>query len=183
MDVLVLGPQGAEVDEAARKLTAAGHGVHRCVTEESALDSPAGGVGAGDHSACPLGGPVDVALMVGEGPTSEGIAPMGLGCATRDHLPLATLFEGETAVAACEAALRTRDTEWTDRLRTLLGRDDVTCRTTRHLSGLHLAIDADLPADDPAAAGKLATRAYDAVRNDLPRGLTSVDVSVTGFDL
>ena len=51
MDVLVLGPQGAEVDDAAQKLTAAGHGVHRCVTEESARETTRLTGTGGAHSA------------------------------------------------------------------------------------------------------------------------------------
>jgi hypothetical protein len=180
MDVLVLGPQGPDVDEATQALTDAGHAVRRCVTPESLALSPAGCVGAVDHGDCPFAGPVDVALMVGAGVSAEGLAPVGLGCAARHNVPITTLAADEQVVASCEAALRSRDEEWTDRLRVLLRRDDVTCRTTRHLGGLHLAIEADLPADDPTAPGRLAARAYDVVRNEIPGGLTSLDVSVVG---
>ncbi len=180
MEVLVLGAIGTDVDSVVETLQRAGHGVHQCAPHGFAAQAGADCVGSATPAACPLQGPIDVALMVDSGPQIEGMQPTGLGCAVRDHLPLAVVKPGDDPVLAALDALRARDLVWTNALRELVGRDDVECTSSRLESNLQVDVFADVDPTDSAVIGRISSRAYDVVRKQIPTGIRSIGVGVSG---
>lgn len=179
MEVLVLGSNPTDMQAVTHLLSRAGHGVHRCAPDGFAGRADADCVGSVSPATCPLVNPVDVAVMVDSGPRIAGMQPIGLGCAVRDHVPVAVVQPGEDPVLAAIAAMRTRDNEWSASLREVLDRSDVSCTSTRHDNNLRVEVQADVDAADTAAATRLSTRAYDVVRGTLPSGIHSISVGMS----
>ena len=180
MEVLVLGAVRDDVASVVQTLQRAGHGVHQCAP--LGFDALPGSdcVGSVSPAACPLQGPIDVAIMVNSGPQVEGMQPTGLGCAIRDHLPLAVVGTADDPVMAALEALQIRDLAWGNALKVLVGRDDVACTSTRHETMLRVEVSADVDPADTAAVGRLTSRAYDVVRKQIPTGIRSIGVGVSG---
>lgn len=180
MEVLVLGAVGADVESVVQTLQRAGHGVHQCAPLGFEARPGADCVGSATPAACPLQGPVDVALMVNSGPHVDGLQPTGLGCAIRDHLPMAVVGTADDPVLAALEALQARDTAWGNALRELMGREDVECTSTRHDTMLRVDVSADVDPTDTETVGRLTSRAYDVVRKQIPTGIRSIGVGVSG---
>lgn len=178
MEVLLLGAGRADVDAVAQQLTRFGHGVHRCAPPPDQAQSDALCAGDVHPNLCPLMRPIDVTIVVDSGPAAEGLEPIGIGCAIRDKVPMATIHPGEDPVAAATAALSARDTLWAGELKELLDRDDLRCTSHRKGVTLHVTITGDIDPNDSATTTRLSSRLYDIVRDQVPSGIRSIGVGV-----
>ena len=133
-----------------------------------------------DAAACPLNKPIDVALLVDTGKIVDGLEPTGLGCASRDHLPIACIRPGDDPVSAAERALRERDDIWAASLAQMLGTSDVGCRSVRDDRTLQVEVTVPMADhDDARERGRLGSRAYDVVRDGLPVSISALRIGVS----
>ena len=180
MELLVLGANTADIEAVAQQLDRAGHGVHRCAPIGFRAQPGADCVGSTNPMSCPLVGPIDAAVLIDSGPAIAGLQPTGLGCAVRDHLPLAVILPGEDPVLAAADAMRRRDDAWTNSLRELTGKQELVCESARHDQTLRVHVSADVDQTETASVAQLSSRAYDVVRDQLPTGIHAIGVGVSG---
>lgn len=180
MDMLVLGANDADLEAVISRVEDAGHRVHRCAPVGMPERSAGTCVGRLEPASCPLTQPIDVALLIDTGTVVDGLEPSGLGCAVRDHVPVACMLPGDDPVAAATAALRARDRAWSEKLAATTGDPVVDCQTTRNGNVLRVRVSATIPGDDIRAIGKLGNRAFEVLRDELPTAITAtrIDVSV-----
>ena len=180
MDVLVLGANDAGLEAVVDEMERAGHVVHRCAPPGMPARTGATCVGRVEATACPLNKPIDVALLVDSGKIVDGLEPVGLGCASRDHLPIACIRPGDDPVFAAQAALRERDELWASSLAEMLGTSDVGCRSVRDDRTLQVEVTVPMAdRDDPRERGRLGSRAYDVVRDGLPVSISGIRIGVS----
>ena len=180
MDVLVLGANDAGLAAVVDEVERAGHVVHRCAPAGIPARAGVTCIGRVDAAACPLNKPIDVALLVDTGKIVDGLEPVGLGCASRDHLPIASIRPGDDPVLAAEMSLRERDNLWAATLAGLLGTSDVGCRSVRDDRTLQVEVTVPMEnAEDPRERGRLGSRAYDVVRDGLPVSISSLKIGVS----
>lgn len=178
MEIMLLGSDRAALDATEATLVRAGHSVHRCAPTPSASTDGAICVGALDAALCPLSTPLDVALVVESGPAVDGLEPIGVGCAVRDQVPMASMRPDEDPLAAVTATLEARDANWADALNTMLDRDDLRFHSERQGVTLHVTVSGNIT-NDAAEAARLSSRVYDLVRDRVPSGIRSVGVGVS----
>lgn len=201
LDVLVIESRPHIAEPAVRELEAAGHRIHRCYDDPDAV-GPCRGLSS--PSACPVDGPVDVALVVRPGqPDSTGRFEEGVSCAVRAHVPVVELGaaeaeplrpwitrrvpEGGDVAGACVDAIAESFTpvraEVQGRIARLLGTysidmADVAVRFEPRRGGLDVHLD--LPVSVPRGVEQaLAVRVLDALRGS-GRTFGRVDVHVHG---
>jgi hypothetical protein len=180
MDVLVLGANDAGLEAVVDEMERAGHVVHRCAPPGMAARTGVTCVGRADDARCPLNKPIDVALLVDTGKIVDGLEPTGLGCASRDHLPIACVRPGDDPVRAATSALRERDELWATSLAGLLGTSDVRCHSVRDDRTLQVEVTVPMTdRDDPRERGRLGSRAYDVVRDGLPVSISGLKIGVS----
>lgn len=180
MDVLVLGTNDAGLEAVVDELDRAGHVVHRCAPVGMAARAGVTCVGRADALACPLNKPIDVALLVDTGKIVDGLEPVGLGCVSRDHRPIASIRPGDDPVLATEMALRDRDDDWAASLATLLGTSGVGCRSVRDDRTLEVEVTVPMVDEcDPRERGRVGSRVYDVVRDGLPVSISALRIGVS----
>ncbi len=183
LDVLVVESHRGAGADAARRLEAAGHRVHRC-HDEGSRGFPCAGL---TDDGCPIDRGVDVVLLTRRrNATRPTVLEAGVTCGLRRNVPLATdgpalldpfapwaaARSGEDVVSACEEAVEAARLALRHRVAELchetlaaneLGPDDVEVRTRRQGRGLTVRVDlpAALALHDRQA---ISTRTLDAIR-------------------
>ncbi len=198
LDVLLLESHQGAAAAAETELLAAGHRVHRCHDERS-RGYPC--VGLSPDGACPLDGPIDVALDVRQHITPRP-TPLedGVTCASREGIPLVidgsdlldpfariatTHVRGHVARACTEAvdeALRPLATAAQESLHAFMtsrGHDVDAAQLSFEARGAHLVVRLRTDGLDRSMASLLAVRALDAIR-PVNRRWKKVDVVWVG---